>query len=162
MKKLILLAISQLLFCSMLFAQTDNPGCYFLSTVSDASCDTDTSCGTATHCTSSQFSVSCSGTIRFKAYTSCSGTNCAHCASCVTITTTGGLPLLSFDTDGLCTGGGFCALQSLYLGKGNYVMKVCLIPCNAVDTTPCCNEGHSCTAWGVASSDPLSCPANCP
>lgn len=161
MKKLIFLAISQLLFCSIAFGQTDNPGCYFLSTVTDAACESDTSCSSADHCTTAQFTVQCAGLIRAKAYTkSADGTPCAHCASCVTISTTGGLTLLSFDTSAECdeSGGGICCdSASVRLSPGNYNLRVCLIPCNGIDYTPCCNEGHNFKAWGVVSSDPLSC-----
>ncbi len=162
MKKLILLAISQILFCSVLFAQTDNPGCYFLTSVTDATCNENFTCASAGQCPRTQFSVQCSGTIRFMAYTDCSTTNCKHCAACATISTLNGVPLLTFDTDAECDNNGFCETQSMYLASGSYIMQVCLVPCNALDGAACCSEGHNCVAWLTASSDPLTCPPDCP
>jgi hypothetical protein len=158
MKKHVMMISLQLLLCSMVFAQMDNPGCSIGALQSDATCEEESTCNNATQCPSAQFKVQCSGTIRFKAYTTCATTNCAHCASCVTITTLGGTPLLAFDSYNACSQGNCCKTSSLYLAAGNYLMYVCLVPCNEVDGETCCSGGYNCVAWGAVSSNSLSCP----
>lgn len=159
MKKLILLVMVQMVCCAVVFAE--NPFCHFNATVSDANCAEDTDCSTAANCQTTTFTVTCSQPPSwFKAYTTCSGANCYHCASCVTISSTGSTPLLTLSTFGVgCEGFNCCAVGSLNLPAGTYFMKVCLVPCGReVDGEICCSGANSCVAWGVADSHQLSCP----
>ncbi|MBL0061481.1 MAG: hypothetical protein IPP40_08370 [bacterium] len=84
MKKHVLLVMLQLLFCTMVFGQTDDPGCNLNVTLSDVTCNvSQTSCFTTTGCTSFGITVVCSGTYYLKAWTACSGTHCTLCFMCI-------------------------------------------------------------------------------
>ncbi|MBK6765119.1 MAG: hypothetical protein IPG71_02065 [bacterium] len=158
MKKWLLTGLLSLLCFTSAQAQSDDPGCHFGASVSDTNCVARTTCTTATQCPRTQFTVRCAGTIRFKALTvAADGTNCAHCAACVTVTTLGGAPLLTFDTSAECNTTACCDTSSLSMSAGNYYMYVCLVRCNDVDNKPCCTDGHGFSAWAFVSDQPLSC-----
>lgn len=159
MKKLILLAISQLLFCSMLFAQTDDPGCNLYVTQVDVGCTTgQTSCPGSIGCTSSSnFRVVCSGNFSIKAWTTCGTGSCSNCASCVSIYTAGQGDLVATCTNLSTCGVTCCSVCSgVYLLSGDYVMRVCLVPCPSGNEEDCCDG--ACKAYGAISSNALSCP----
>lgn len=159
MRKHVLLVMLQLLFCSIVFAQTDDPGCNLQVTLSDATCNVDqTNCGTTTGCATTTFTVVCTGLYYLKGWTSCTGTNCAHCAVCVSVIKSTGGTLNSCSTINQCDQGTCCNVCTYTLTPGSYTMYVCKFPCNEVDEEPCCDEQYGCTAWGTVSSNSLSCP----
>jgi len=158
MKKLILLAISQLLFCSILFAQTDDPGCSVVVNLTDTGCGEGTSCADATGCTSSgQFHVQCNGTGWIKAWVECSeGVHCDNCAVCVKIVTGGsGDPVTECGTLGGCDDDSCCTVCTYSFTPGDYIMRVCLLPCPGGNQQACCSG--QCKAYATFSTNSLGC-----
>ncbi len=161
MKKLMMLAISQLLFCSVLFAQTDNPGCTLHVICKDSDCQVQSTCTNVTNCPYATFTVveGCPTNLSIKAHTTCGLlSQCPHCASCVTIFTAGGAFVTSLTSEAACNAGNCCAVTNWNFALGRYVMYVCLVPCNEVDGTACCGAGVGCAAWGEVSQGTLFCP----
>lgn len=157
MRKHVSLAILQLLYCSVVFGQTDDPGCNLYVTFSDTSCSTDqTSCSSVTGCTTFNIIVACPGTYYFKAWTACSDTHCGHCASCVSIVRSTGGGLITCETLTTCGQLDCCNECSFVLTQGSYTMYVCKIPCAEADEEACCPTQYGCTAWGIVSSNPIS------
>ncbi len=157
------LVVSGLIFlvglCSICLGQTDDPGCYFSKSVKDFGCGTSgTNYANPTGCTSVAFHVQCAGLIRFAAGTTCTSSDCDDCAVCVRIVEQGGngQEYHAFSTYGSCGEGACCVTSSVNLPDGDFIMYVCLIPCPSGGS--CCTGGQSCNAWGIASSDPVSCP----
>lgn len=154
MKKLILLVLLQLLICSMVFGQTDDPGCSKLVTGYDDVCSD--GCNTTTGCSTFSFHVYCGGTYYLKAWTACSATNCAHCASCVSIYTDppGLTPIASVNNLGNCEDLDCDEIvATTALSAGNYIMYVCLVACTDNDEDVCCDpdygcKAHGCLKWG--------------
>ena len=140
MKKLILLAISQILFCSILLAQTDNPGCYVFAEAADQGCLPNLTCSYTTGYTSTPFTIVCPGTYTITAWTDNTDASCAHCASCVAIYR-GGQFVADVTTGGVtCSNGQRCKDRQINLTPGTYELRVTLRACNTNDIQTCCQD----------------------
>ena len=139
------------------FAQGDVPGCNLYVTAKDDNCSGTTTCAQADRCETVPFRVVCANAYWIKAQTDCGQTHCAHCASCVYIyTDPPGPNYVKFvSTTDVCDDADCCKFDTWTPAAGNYLLKVCLIPCNEVDEETCCSG--ICTAWGYVSSQSLSC-----
>ncbi len=165
MKKALMIGMLMVV-CSTAFAQMDNPGCSLDVTQKDSNCGLNTNCANVLSCPTASFSVTagCPTNLWIKAWTACLGSNCPpcqHCASCVSIYTSGGAFVVSLNTELECdeNGGGTCCdvIQHTF-APGNYVMHVCLVPCNDIDGETCCTAGYPFAAFGRVSQSTLSCP----
>lgn len=160
MKKHALLIVLQLLFCSLVMGQTDNPGCQKNISHKDSDCSQSSTCATATACPQLRFSMDCTSSYSVIAYTECSGTGCSHCASCVRIRTLDGTIVFEITTSGVnyCQQGDCCE-TGIWTpsATGDYYLEVCLVPCQSVDGEVCCID-YGCAAWGKISDGALSCP----
>jgi len=151
MKRLLILT-THLLFCALLFAQTDDPGCNKSVTGYDTGCSASNTCALSRECSSFPFHVDCGGVYKLIASTACGASNCFHCASCVSIYTDppGANPVLAVDTRTECddptcydsTG------TSTAISPGDYIMYVCMIRCRDTDQEACCSAGSLCKAYG--------------
>lgn len=150
MKKLILSGLLFLGFSSLGYGQTDDPGCTKLVEESDIVCSDETDCDFTTGCTSQSFHVDCGGTYQFSAWVACGGTNCGHCASCVSIYTDppGITPVDVVSTLDDCPGSCNKLTTTTALSPGDYIMYVCLIACTEEDAQACCDENNECKAYG--------------
>ena len=158
MKKVVLLILLQSLFCTIVNAQTDDPGCNKLVIGSDIECS-GVGCNTLTGCTSYSFHVDCGGTYTLKALVDCGDVNCGHCASCVSIYTNppGATPVASVNTLDECRRNE-CArtTTTTSVSPGNYIMYVCLVACTQNDEESCCEElagkckAYGCLEWGTS------------
>jgi hypothetical protein len=159
MKKLLLTLALQMFFWAVVFGQTDDPGCNLSASITDSNCEATSTCATATNCPSTSFTVVCpNNTYWVKAYTKCDGTHCAHCKACLKITDSGGRTVVLFDTGNECNSNDCCEVQTWVPGStGTFHIQVCLVPCNSVDGSVCCEE-FSCNAIGIVSSNTLTCP----
>lgn len=160
MKKHVLMVTLQLLLCSMVFGQTDNPGCSVGVSVTDIGCTLNQeNCNFATGCTSSnQFHMQCSGTGWIKAWVECGeGVDCRNCAVCVSLVTAGdGTVVATCGTLDVCSMGTCCVVCTPYVPSGDYIIRVCLVPCPGGDRNACCSG--ACKARVAFSSNPLTCP----
>lgn len=159
MKKVIIAGML-LALCSTGFCQTDDPGCNLYATQKDTTCVSTSTCATATNCPTQSFTIVCvpNATYWVKGFTKCEGTHCAHCAACVKVKDSGGATVVSFDTrDVECQRGEYCQTVTWTPSTaGAYSLEVCLVPCNSVDGSTCCDE-YDCRAIGEISSQTLSC-----
>lgn len=161
MKRHVLWVILQLLYCTTVFGQTDDPGCNKLVIGSDRECSAAPNCNSLIGCTSYTFHVDCGGTYKLKAIVDCGENNCGHCASCVSIYTDppGVAPVATVNTLSVC-GNNLCADSTnvTSMTSGNYIMYVCLIPCTdeEEDIDACCEEfidickAYGCLEWGTS------------
>lgn len=146
-------------FCRPVLAQTDDPGCNKEVILTDQGCGRN--CGTLVGCTSQAFHVDCSYPYQLKAWTVCSGTNCFHCASCVSIYTNppGLTPVASISTAAICSQGDCeISVSSITLTPGDYIMYVCLVPCTENDQEACCGSESGCKAGGCLKWGTVPCP----
>ncbi len=158
MKSLLLSGLLLVGLCSICLGQTDDPGCNLYASQKDSDCDGESTCATATNCPTVSFKVVCNDTYWIKAWTDCGLTHCAHCASCVSIYTDppGATPVYFLSTEEECDETECCQVVTTTLTAGNYLLKICLVPCNEVDAETCCG-GAPCVAWGEISKYSLSC-----
>lgn len=160
MKKVLLISLLPLLFCTIVKAQTDDPGCNKLVIGTDIECS-GAGCNTLVGCTSYSFHVDCGNTYKLKALVDCGNVNCGHCASCVSIYTNppGVTPVASVNT----LGTQYCesnvcdrTTTTTSISSGNYIMYVCLVACTQNDEETCCEElagdckAYGCLEWGTS------------
>lgn len=160
MKKVLLVGML-LAVCATTFAQTDDPGCNIVVTLSDKNCTTgqSTPCNFTTGCSqTSEFTLVCGGQYSLKAWITCDQGSCSNCAACVNIYRSGTGDLVASCTNAaVCDDDDCCEICTTnYLDQGGYVMRVCLVPCSAESQETCCSG--ACTAWGTISTNTLSCP----
>lgn len=159
MMKNTLLITTLLLLYAVALGQTDDPGCYFMTSLQDNSCGTgQPTCTSPNGCVTQTFHVQCTGLVRVKAWTSCTGSDCSDCASCVRIIAADGSGTVYYTLSTLaeCRRDMCCSLGSISLQEGDYILAVCLYTCT--DGGSCCTGGSGCSAWGTVSSDSLVCP----
>lgn len=149
MKKHVLLVILHLLFCSIVFGQTDDPGCNTTVQGSSGGCAHATNCVGTDGCTAVYFSVDCGGTYQLRAWTKCGNTNCFYCVSCVSIFTDSPAvtPVATVSTLNVCDNPD-CdeSTTTTSITAGNYIMYVCKIPCTENDQEVCCSTDSGCAA----------------
>lgn len=157
MRKQVLLVMLQLLFCSIVFGQTDDPGCYVFTSATDQTCLGTLSCTYAAGYTASSFRVVCNGWYTITAWTEiCEGSNCGHCASCVAIYTSTGT-FVGDCTSAVGCPSDCCKACALQLSPGSYQLRVSLRACGQNDIGACCEE-HGCKAFGTLTNGILECP----
>jgi len=157
MKRLLILT-THLLFCALLFAQTDNPGCNLYASVSDIDCLPNLTCSFTTGYTSTSFTVVCKGWYTLMAWTDNTGASCAHCASCVAIYQNG--QQVAWHSSGsVCDdgNGNCCERLSVQLTPGNYELRASLRACQQIDVDACCREFQY-HAFGSVTSGIVNCP----
>lgn len=152
MKKRALIVVLQLLLSTVVFGQSDDPGCNKSVSGFDVGCSLSNDCAVSRDCSSYPFHVDCGGQYKLVASTACTNANCYQCASCVSIFTSppGPNPVLTVDTRQECLG--FACYDSTgtstAISPGDYIMYVCLIRCRETDQEACCSAGSDCKAFG--------------
>jgi hypothetical protein len=149
--KVTLLAVALVTVSTVLWAQGEQPDCSETRTFTDKGCSAETGCPpTGGGCTGYDFTPACSGNYILDVWTTCGGTFCQHCMSCVTVWD--GFTQLAACTSDSCQYSDCnhqCGGVSLTSGH-TYTVKVCLSRCpgSDADCTACGAEASRCEAWG--------------